>query len=373
MARASYDVAVVGAGIIGCGCALELAGGGRSVVVLESSGVASDTSCRAMGHVGVYDDSPAQFSLSRFGVECWNSLAPDLPPEVDYVRRGALWIAADEAEMADVEAKLGRYRAAGVEAHVVDGRELRRMEPQLAPDLPGALWVPGDIVLDAAEATRFLADRARSLGAELRIPSRVRSLTEDGPRLDDGRVVRAEFTVLAAGWRAPELLPGLDIRPRKGHIAMLAPPAGFVHHQLSEVGYVRGSQPGVADVISFSLQPRSSGRCLLGATRQYVGPSTEVDPAVIRRLFERARRFVPAIGDVPVERTWTGLRPAGARGVPYIGPVADHPRWVLAAAHEGIGITTAIATGRLVTSIVAGTPPAIPLEPFRPGPEPGPG
>ncbi len=364
MARAAYDVAVVGAGIIGCGCALEIAAAGPSVVVLESSGVASDTSCRAMGHVGVYDDSPAQLSLSKLGVACWNELAPDLPPAVDFVARGALWIAADEEEMAEVETKHDRYRRAGVPSARVDGRELHALEPNLKLGLPGALHVPGDIVLDAAEATRYLAERAQASGAEIRVPARVRALRPEGPELEDGTVVRADRTVLAAGWRAPELLPGLPIRPRKGHIALLRPPDGFARHQLSEIGYVRGSQPDVADVISFSLQPRSSGRCLLGATRQYVGPSTEVDPEVIRRLFERARRFVPDIDRVPVERTWAGLRPAGPSGVPIIGPVPGRPGLLAAVAHEGIGITTAVATGRLVAEILGGRSPSIPLEPF---------
>ena len=365
MSRQRYDVAVVGAGIIGSACALELSRAGRSVVLLDSAGVASDTSCRAMGHVGVYDDSPAQFALSRYGVECWNEIAPELPPEVELVVRGALWIAADPNEMGEVEAKLRRYRSAGVAAHAVHGSELSRMEPNLNPDLPGALHVPGDLVLDAAEATRYLARRAVESGSELRAPAGVRELTDDGPRLEDGTVLRAETTVLATGWRAPELLPQLAIRPRKGHIALLAPPAGFVRHQLSEIGYVRGSQPDVSDVISFSLQPRTSGRCLLGATRQYVGASTEVDPTVIRRLMERARVFVPGIDRVPVERTWAGLRPAGTQGIPWIGPVPGRPKILVAVAHEGIGITTSIATGRLIRALVLGAEPAIPTAPYQ--------
>jgi D-hydroxyproline dehydrogenase subunit beta len=363
-----FDVAVVGAGIIGCACAMELAEAGRSVVVLEAVDVASDTSCRAMGHVGVYDDSPAQMALSRYGVACWNELEPTLPPEVDLVRRGALWIASSEEEMAEVETKERRYRESGVDAHRIDGRRLRELEPNVSHDLAGALHVPGDIVLDAAEGTRFLARRAQSLGAEIRVGTRVRELSQDGPRLEDGSAVSADRTVLASGWRAPELLPGLRIRPRKGHIAMLAPRAGYARHQLSEIGYVRSADPNATDVISFSLQPRSSGRCLLGATRQYVGASTEVDPKVIERLFERARRYMPDIHRQPVERTWAGLRPARAEAVPLIGKVPGRPWLQLAAAHEGIGITTAIATGRIIAALDLGRPPAIPIDAFQPPP-----
>jgi D-hydroxyproline dehydrogenase subunit beta len=366
VAPVDYDVAVVGGGIIGCACAMELARSGRSVVLLEAVGIASDTSCRAMGHVGVYDDSPAQMALSRYGVECWNEVAPDLPPEVDFVRRGALWIASETDEMAEVEAKARLYHELSVEAHLVDAVELHRMEPQLRSTLAGALHVPGDIVLDAAEATRFLGRQAERLGAQVRVPARVRALSPDGPVLDGGETVRADRTVLATGWRAPELLPGLAIRPRKGHIVLFAPQPGFVRHQLSEISYVRGAQPGANDVISFSLQPRSSGRYLLGATRQYVGESTDVDPRVIERLMSRARSFVPDIGQLPVERTWAGLRPSGSDAVPWIGAVPGRSGLLCAVAHEGIGITTAIATGRIIADMDAGRTPAIDPDPFRP-------
>jgi D-hydroxyproline dehydrogenase subunit beta len=358
-------VAVVGGGIIGSACALELARAGRSVVVLEATGIASDTSCRAMGHVGVYDDSPAQFAFSKYGVDCWNELAPELPPQVEFVRRGALWIAAEEAEMADAEAKLRRYREGGVEAHLVDSRGLAEMEPNLRKGLPGALHVPGDVVLDAAEATRYLAHAAQSLGAEVRVPARVRELTDAGPILSNGERVAAERTVLATGWQAPSLRPGLPIRPRKGHIALLAPRPGFAHHQLSEISYVHGARPEANDVISFSLQPRTSGRYLLGATRQYVGTGTDVDPRVIEKLLARARRFLPDIDQLSIERTWAGLRPAGLGTVPIIAPDPDRPGLFLAVAHEGIGITTSIATGRIIADLDAGRTPAIEMAEFQ--------
>jgi D-hydroxyproline dehydrogenase subunit beta len=360
-----FDVAVVGGGIIGSACALEIARAGRSVVLLEATGIASDTSCRAMGHVGVYDDSPAQFALSKYGVDCWNELAPNLPPEVEYVRRGALWIAAEPEEMGEAEAKFRRYRDSGVEAHLVDSRRLSEMEPNLRRGLPGALYVPGDIVLDATEATRYLARAAQGLGAEVRVPARVRDLTDAGPVLGNGERVMAERTVLATGWQAPLLRPGLPIRPRKGHIALLAPRPGFAHHQLSEISYVHGARPEANDVFSFSLQPRTSGRYLLGATRQYVGTSTDVDPRVIEKLLARARRFIPDIDQLTIERTWAGLRPAGLGTVPIIGPDPNRPNLMLAVAHEGIGITTSVATGRIVADLLTGRRPSVTIEPFQ--------
>ena len=366
MGPTEHDVVVVGAGIIGAACAAELATRGKSVLLLEAVGVASDTSCRAMGHVGVYDDNPAQLSLTRFAVRLWTELAPELPEAVEFVRRGALWVALTDEENREVELKERVYRQAGVEARAIDSATLRRMEPNLRPGLPGALYVPGDVVLDATEATRFLADRAVKMGADLRVGARVRALETSGVRLDDGSRLRAGTVVVAAGWRSPEVFPGLPIRPRKGHIVLFAPRPGYVQHQVSEIGYVRGAHPGAAETISFSFQPRTSGRYLLGATRQYVGASTDVDDRVIARLLRRAREFLPDIDSLSIERTWTGLRPAGPDSVPIIGPAPGHPEWILAVAHEGIGITTSLATGKLVSDIACGRPPSIPLDPILP-------
>jgi glycine/D-amino acid oxidase-like deaminating enzyme len=360
------DVVVVGAGIIGSACAADIAQRGRSVLMLEAVDVASDTSCRAMGHVGVYDDSESQMMLTRFARQLWEEIAVDLPPEVEYTRRGALWVALTEEEMAEVERKATTYSRAEVEARVVDSRTLGEMEPNLRRGLPGALHVPGDVVLDAAEATRFLAQRAQAFGAELRIRTPVRALGPSGVVLGDGTEIPADHVVVATGWQVPDLIPALPVRPRKGHIVLTVPCPGFVRHQVSEVGYVRGAEPGNEESITFSFQPRTSGRYLLGASRQYVGSSTAVEPRIIDRLWARAKEFLPEIGRIATERTWAGLRPAGPDAVPVIGPLPGRPDVVLAAAHEGIGITTSLATGRLVAEIIEGLPPSLPLDPYRP-------
>ncbi|HTW55320.1 MAG TPA: FAD-dependent oxidoreductase [Thermoplasmata archaeon] len=366
MSSAAYDVAVVGAGIIGSATAGEIAKRGRSVVLVEAVDVASDTSCRAMGHVGVYDDSPEQLALTHFARRLWDEAEPSVAPEVDFVRRGALWVARSADDFAEVERKVEVYRRAGVEASVVDARRLHELEPNLDPGLAGALWVPGDIVLDAAEATRWLARQAVAAGVTLRTHAPVRALADGAVELESGEQIPAAEIVLATGWQAPRLLPDLPIRPRKGHIALLGPAPGFLRHQVSEVGYVRESAPAQAESIVFSLQPRSNGMYLLGATRQYVGAGTDVDPRVIERLFRRAKEYLPGIGALRVDRTWAGLRPAGPDAVPIIGRYPGRPGLVVAVAHEGIGITTSIATGRLVAELIDGAPPSIPLEPFRP-------
>jgi D-hydroxyproline dehydrogenase subunit beta len=366
MGRTRAEIAVVGAGIIGSACAMELARRDHDVLLLEAVDVAAETSCRAMGHLGVYDDSPAQLALTVYAMQCWRDIAPSLTREVEYRPRGAIWVAETDADVGEIQPKADLYRSVGVETKVLDASALHEAEPNLAPDLPGGLLVPSDVVLDASEATKFLARRSQELGAELQVGAQVRSLENNTLRLETGETVHADQIVVAAGWQSPRIVPGLPMRSRKGHIAQTVAGPDVVHHQLSEIGYTRTTAPSSGDSISFALQPRVGGRCLIGATRQYVGDSTVVDPTVVERLLARARRFVPSLASIGIERTWAGLRPAGPDDVPLIGPLPSNPHVFLATAHEGIGITSSIATGRLIADQIEGKPSPIDLGPYLP-------
>jgi glycine/D-amino acid oxidase-like deaminating enzyme len=360
------DVLVVGAGIIGSACANELAGRGHSVTVFEAADVAAETSCRAMGWVGVYDESPAEVRLCQLSLALWEQLAPEMPADVEYTRRGAIWVAESAADLDRAEQRAARMKAAGVETRLVDGAGLLALEPHLKPGLAGGLFVPNDVVLDAAAATRFLADRALKHGATFRVRTRVTELLPDGVRLHGGEVVHGERLVVAAGWRTPDLVPGLPVRPRKGTIARTVPRPGLVTHQLAEITYMEEIRAGADDSLTLGVQPRANGQYLLGTSRQNAGDSLTVDPEVVRRIRERAGHFVPGLGDVPVEATWSGLRPAGPDEVPLIGRWPAQPSWILATAHEGIGITTSVGTARLVAELVDGARPSVPPEPYAP-------
>jgi len=362
-----WDVAVVGAGIVGCAIARELAQPGRSVLVLEAGrSVAADTSCRAMGHIGLYDESEAQLALSVLARATWDEIAARLPPAAEYIRRGSLWLASNADEYEESSRKWDRLRRHGIEAALVDPDELYRLEPNVRPGLAGGLRVPGDAVIDATGATQFLADEARRAGAVIRTETAVRSLDADGVVLADASIVRAERVVVAAGWQTPRLIPELPIRPRKGHIARSVPRPGWIRHNLSEIGYMAETRPTAGDSISMVVQPRVSGQYLFGATRQYAGPSLEVDPQVIEALMRVIRSFVPGFADLAIETTWAGLRPAGPDSVPIIGAWPACPSWIVAAGHEGIGITTSLATARLVREILDRATPSVPLEPYSP-------
>src|SRR5258708_1469157 len=195
MSRSAYDVAIVGTGIVGAACADELAPRGLRVAVIGEDIVGSGATAAGMGHIVVMDDSEAQFALTRYSRDLWNTLVPRLPKEVEFEARGTLWVAADEEEHAAVRSKLDYYTARGVRAEALDARALAEAEPNLRPGLAGALLIPGDSVIYAPCAAEWLIAQAAGRGAVLKTGVQVAAVTGDGVKLSDGSAISAGLVV----------------------------------------------------------------------------------------------------------------------------------------------------------------------------------
>ena len=364
------DCAVVGAGIVGAACAWFLARAGLAVEVFERATPGSGTTAAGMGHVAVMDDSPAQFALTHRSRELWNEIAGDLPDDCEGERCGTLWVATDREEMAAAVSKLDFYRARGVAARLIERRELRAIEPSLRPDLEGALQIPHDTVVYPPNAALWMLRRATDKGAVTRQNCGVTRIGDDFVETTGGEHVGARFVVDAAGVDALTLLgPGAPtgaLRPRKGHLLITDRAPGFCRHQLVELGYLKSAHGHDSESVAFNLQPRRTGQMLIGSSRQYDVDDPRVEPRMLQRMLERARVFVPAIDRLVGLRAWTGVRPATADSLPLIGPVPNRPRILLAAGHEGLGITTSLGTAELIADLVLARTPHLDPQPYAP-------
>ncbi len=361
------DIAIVGAGIVGAACALECARGGLKVLVLEQGDLGGGTTAAGMGHLVVMDDSEAQFALTAYSCRLWREMADSLPADVEYDACGTLWVAADEEEMAAVRQKERFYRTRGVSAQSLDEASLAKAEPNLRRGLLGALLVSGDAVVYPPCATRFLLDRARASGAEVRTGVKVKSLLPDGcVLLADGARISAARCVNAAGCWSPELTTALPVRKRKGHLAITDRYPGHVRHQLVELGYLKSAHTVAGDSVAFNVQPRKTGQLLIGSSRQFDAERGDVEPELLGKMLRRAIHFMPSLERLSVIRVWTGHRAATPDKLPLIGPSLESDRIWLATGHEGLGITTSLATGRLLADLILGRATEIPAAPYLP-------
>jgi glycine/D-amino acid oxidase-like deaminating enzyme len=366
MISSSFDVAIVGAGIVGAACADECVREGMSVVVIENDIVGGGATAAGMGHIVVMDDSEAQFALTSYSQRLWRELAPELPDEVEYEACGTIWVAADEEEMEEVRRKQLFYSERDVTVEVLDAGALLYAEPNLRRGLAGGLRVPGDAVIYAPAAARFLLERARARGAVLRSGCQVFELTDDGARLSDGAFIAAGVTINATGTWSPSLTPGIDVRKRKGHLLITDRYPGFVRHQLVELGYLKSAHSLTSDSVAFNVQPRRTGQLLIGSSRQFGSEDSKVDAAMLGRMLARAEEYIPELGRLSAIRAWTGFRAATPDKLPLIGPSPVHSRQYLATGHEGLGITTSLGTARLLVDQLLKRQSQIAIGPFLP-------
>jgi glycine/D-amino acid oxidase-like deaminating enzyme len=365
MMRAT-DVLIVGAGIVGAACAFELARAGLRVAVVEERFTSAGATGASMGHLVVMDDSEAQFSLTRYSQVLWEEIHEELPPYVEFERCGTIWVAADEEELAEVRRKCAYYHDRGVHAEILDSQALHQAEPQLRMPLAGGLLVEDDSVIYPPAAASFLLQRAIELGASLHVGKPVVSLSKGSARLADGTTLSAGRLINAAGQFAPKLTPGVQVKPRKGHLVITDRYPGTVHHQLVELGYLKSAHSLTSDSVAFNVQPRKTGQLLIGSSRQYDVEHDGVEPAIVSRMLERSFEYLPALSAFSGIRVWTGFRPATPDKLPLIGPWLEDPTLYIATGHEGLGITTSLATGKLICAQLLGQTPAIPAEPYLP-------
>jgi len=366
MKDVTYDAIVVGGGIVGAACADELARRGMRVAVVEQEVIGGGATAAGMGHIVVMDDSEAQFALTRYSQQLWQGLRPELPDDVEYEACGTIWVAADDEEMTEVQRKHAFYRDRGVPTEVLGAGALKQAEPNLRDGMAGGLLVSEDMVLYPPCAARFLMERAPKHGAEMRRGS-VKEIGQGRVRLADGLELRARVIVNAVGALAGELTAGIEIKKRKGHLAITDRYPGFLRHQLVELGYLKSAHSVTADSVAFNVQPRRTGQILIGSSRQYGAEHREVDDGTLRRMLRRAQEYMPGLASMSAIRVWTGFRAATADKLPLIGPWPGDESLFLATGHEGLGITTSLATARILADQITGVQPEIPAEPYLPG------
>ncbi len=359
------DVLIVGAGIVGAACAREYARQGLSVAVIESGAIGGGATAAAMGHLLIVDD--AEFELSRRSSQLWDDWlagSGERATQAEHQRCGTLWIAADEDEMNEARRKQGWYTERGIASDLLDAGALASAEPMLRPGLAGALRVPGDSrVYPPKVAARWLAEaRAEVIAGE------VVALDGNSIRLADGRQLWAAMVVLCAGLSSQRWLPPGWLLPKKGHLAITQRQSDVrVTHQLVELAYLTKAHLAHEDSVSFNVQPRPGGQVLIGSSRQLNRSDRAVDPAMLSQMLSQACDYLPALANVNLLRCWTGLRPSSRDGLPLIGAHPTLPRVWLACGHEGLGITTSLASAELLADLSLGRETQLDAAPFTPG------
>jgi glycine oxidase len=343
------DVAIVGAGIIGCSIAFELAKAGMQVCVLERGGIGEESSAAAAGMLsgqhGV-TNLGARYQLHVEARELHGRLADDLREQtgidVGFCRWGLLELLFTPGEVRAADRCCAIQTQAGLRVERLSREETLALEPALAPDLQGSIRYVDEAHVHNGRLTIALAEAARRTGAEFRSGAPALTLIRERERVvgvqTPTETVHAEAVIVANGaWSSDLIRPlglMLPVKPMRGQ--MLA--VRTVPRAVSQIIYGR----------HMYLVPRPDGETLVGATVEDVGFRKEVTLEGLEELIQAGRHIAPGMMGQPVIRTWAGLRPGSPDGLPLVGPVAGLPGLILAVVHHRNGILLGPMTGVLV-------------------------
>jgi glycine oxidase len=371
----SFDVIVIGGGVIGLAAAWRLAERGASVAVLERGRAGSGTSHVAAGMLApVAEADPYEEPLLRLGIDGAHEY-PNVIAELrertgldpGYQRCGTLMVARDRDEAESLEREHHVRERLDLEVSRLRPSQARSLEPALAPTVRGALELPDDHAIDPRMLAAALAQAVRRAGGTVREGAEVEAIELQadavcGARLQSGERVNGEAVVVAAGVWSPRLagIPDevrVPLRPVKGQILRLHDPSG----------------PGLVNRVlrmrPTYLVPRGDGRYVLGATMEERGFDTTVTGGAVFELLRDAIELVPGVSELVVDELSAGLRPGTPDNAPVIGPgLLDGLFW--ATGHYRHGILLAAKTAELIAgAVLDGRPVPDVVSPLRFTPE----
>jgi glycine oxidase len=365
-ASSSFDVAVVGGGVIGLTIAWRAAGRGLRVVVLERDQLGAGASQVAAGMLApVTEATLIEQDVLRLGLasaEAYPQFVHELESvsglDVGYLAWGMLMVARDRDEAEALERELEMRQRLGLSVERLLPSQARELEPALAPTVRLALKVSGDHAVDPRKLTAALVRALGAAGVELRTATPVTAVADGGVRLATGELVSADQIVIAAGsWSdALEGIPEharVPIHPVKGQILRLHDPAG------------PGIVSRVLRMTSGYLVPRGDGRYVLGATVEERGYDTTVTAGAVFEILRDASEVIPGVSEFVIDEIIAGLRPATPDNTPALGPSAV-PGLHWAVGHYRNGILLAPITAEIVLAGLLGEELREVAAPFTP-------
>jgi D-amino-acid dehydrogenase len=405
------DVAIVGGGVVGVACAVELARRGAAVRVLERGRLghgcsygnagwltaslalplaAPGQTLKALGWL-FNRESPfyirprfdpalagwllrflansrkapfergaqALIELSRWSVDSWEQLATRAP-SFGFERSGLLSVYESEASLT-----AGRRRAEltarfGVPHEAWSIEKVRRRQPAIRGEIVGGLFFPEDAHCDPYLAVLALVDEAKRLGVQFEEQAEVVDVTSNGTgdqvRTSRG-VVHANEIVVAAGFWSGSFGRRLGLR-----LPMLGAKGYSLQAQRHE------SHPSCSIYLTerkIAINPQRDALRISG-TLELVGEDLSVDRLRVAAMLRGAAEMLD-LGEVSTADIdiWRGLRPCTPDGMPAIGRARGARNVWLATGHQMTGLKTAPGTGRLLAELICGETPSIDPRPFR--------
>ena len=336
------------------------------VALIDAASPGAGVTAAGMGHLVALDESAAELDLCLYSQRLWRDFFAAHPGVGEAQHCGTLWVAENEHQLIEAARRAERLAARGCEADSLTASQLRALEPALRGGLCGGVRIRSDSVVYPPAVADFLARALVAQGGALYLGQRVQTIERGEVHLANGDTLSAAHVVVAAGVQMRQLLAEVPVSPRKGHLAITDRYPGTLRHQVVSMDYGQAAAGDDALAVAANVQPRATGQWLVGSCRQDRQNDSAVDPAVLAKVLRSAIGLFPCLAHMHIVRAWTGMRPASPDGLPLIGAHPGRPGVWLACGHEGLGVTTAFGTARLLADQLLGRASAIDGAPYAP-------
>ena len=353
----SWDVVIIGAGIIGLSLAISLRKQGLRVLVVERGEPGREASSAAAGMlVGSGTEMPEALKpLAAESARMYPEFAHELEDEsglrVDLREQGTILISCD----ADFPHS----------AEPISNEPLRSLEPQLIlpgrgrPGLHGqgesSVAYIGERSVDPRALTAAAIKAARHRRVDISSGIEVKGLLTSGDRVSGVQTDKTSYSAgtvvnCAGAWAGCMASQKFPVRPVKGQMLAVVGGPPLQHVVRADEVY---------------LVPRSDGRIVIGSTLEDAGYDKQTDVNTIQRLLHAAVALVPALAKAKVHDDWAGLRPGTPDELPILGETQTRGYFV-ASGHYRDGILLAPITAQIMTDLIIGKPTSRDLTPFSP-------
>jgi glycine oxidase len=356
--RGTYDVVVVGGGVVGLSCAWRLAQLGAKTIVLDRAEPPAGATRVAAGMLAPIGElafgEPELLRMTIAAAELYPDFVAELEAASElgtgYARQGALHIALDRDEASELRRVHDLQRSLGLGAEWLPPRRCRELEPGLTPSFNGGVHAPDEAAIDPRRMTAALLVALAVEAVEVRGSTDVVAPVLAGERLTGvrtggGEELLAGQVVLATGaWAGAEGWLPESARP----------PVRPVKGEILELRSADGEPPCERIVASerVYLVPRPDGRLIVGATTEERGFDATVTAGGVHELLREAYRLLPDVAEMELVESMAGLRPGTPDNLPLIGP-GSLDGLVLACGHYRNGILLAPLTGKAIAELFA--------------------
>lgn len=349
------EVIIIGGGIIGCATAYYLARKGVSVIVLEGSDhIGNGGSSRNGGGVRQSGRDSRELPLAMYGIKnLWPTLSEELEVDCEYHQDGNLRLVKNEAHEKILQGLADKAKKCGLDVRMIDGDEVRRINPYLSHEVTVASWCPTDGHANPLTTTLGYYKMARRLGVHFITGEPVTELRMIKGKLRQvitpNNVYEGEKVLVAAGLasRAIAGTVGIDVPMSSSLLEALvteAEPhmfdqmlgtaeADFYGHQTKHGSFVFGGSSGLEPFNKDNGTPITSSKTA---------------SCICRGIM----KYFPDLADAKIVRTWAGWMDKSADGVPVIDEIEEVPGLYLACSFNGHGFGIAPAVGEQLSKLM---------------------